>query len=184
MHRVIRPEEHRSRADALGPEAGARAVARGGVEGNPEDGCVDARKIGDVRGAHERAHAREPRDHLRVDWPVGRARHYSTRARKRFVRSWFGEEKNVSGGASSMTLPSSIIRIELATLWAKRNSCETTTIVIPSRASPSITSSTSRTSSTSSAEVGSSNSIALGLITRARAIATRCCWPPESSSGY
>ena len=40
---------------------------------------------------------------------------YSTSARNRFVRSWLGEEKNVSGGASSITFPSSIIRIELAT---------------------------------------------------------------------
>jgi hypothetical protein len=35
----------------------------------------------------------------------------------------------------------------------------------------------------SSAEVGSSNSIAIGSIDSARAIATRCCWPPESWPG-
>ena len=29
-------------------------------------------------------------------------------------------------------------------------------------------------------EKGSSSSISLGLQTRARAMATRCCWPPES----
>src|SRR5205823_2408712 len=136
-------------------------VARGGVEGNPEDGCVDPGEIRHVRRAHERAHARKSRDDLGIEWPVGRACHHSTNARNRLVRSWLGEEKNVSGGASSITLPSSIIRIELATWCAKRSSCDTTTIVIPSRASPSITSSTSRTSSTSSAEVGSSNSSAL-----------------------
>src|SRR6266480_7495267 len=79
---------------------------------------------------------------------------YSTSARKRRVRSCVGDEKNCSGGASSMIRPSSIIRIELATWCAKRSSCETTTIVMPSRASPSMTSSTSRTSSTSSADVG------------------------------
>ena len=46
---------------------------------------------------------------------------------------------------------------------------------------------TSRTSliiSGSSAEVGSSKSITLGSMARARAIATRCCWPPESWAGY
>ena len=46
---------------------------------------------------------------------------------------------------------------------------------------------TSRTSliiSGSSAEVGSSKSITLGSIASARAIATRCCWPPESWAGY
>ena len=49
-----------------------------------------------------------------------------------------------------------------------------------SLASPS---STSPTSSGSSAEVGSSNSISFGSIASARAIATRCCWPPESCAG-
>ena len=31
--------------------------------------------------------------------------------------------------------------------------------------------------------LGSSKSIGLGFITRARAIATRCYWPPESCAG-
>ena len=46
---------------------------------------------------------------------------------------------------------------------------------------------TSRTSliiSGSSAEVGSSKSITFGSIARDRAMATRCCWPPESWAGY
>ena len=46
---------------------------------------------------------------------------------------------------------------------------------------------TSRTSliiSGSSAEVGSSKSITFGSIASARAMATRCCWPPESWAGY
>ena len=46
---------------------------------------------------------------------------------------------------------------------------------------------TSRTSliiSGSSAEVGSSKSITFGSMASARAIATRCCWPPESWAGY
>ena len=47
-----------------------------------------------------------------------------------------------------------------------------------------MTSSTSLIISGSSAEVGSSNSIAIGSIASARAIATRCCWPPDSSAGY
>ena len=46
-----------------------------------------------------------------------------------------------------------------------------------------MTASTSPTSSGSSADVGSSNSITLGFITSARAMATRCCWPPDSSDG-
>jgi len=47
-----------------------------------------------------------------------------------------------------------------------------------------MTSSTSLIISGSSAEVGSSNSIAIGSMDSARAIATRCCWPPESWPGY
>ena len=46
---------------------------------------------------------------------------------------------------------------------------------------------TSRTSliiSGSRAEVGSSKSMTLGSIASERAIATRCCWPPESWAGY
>ena len=54
---------------------------------------------------------------------------------------------------------------------------------MPSSASACITSSTSLIISGSSAEVGSSNSIAFGSMASARAIDTRCCWPPESSSG-
>src|SRR5713226_6546919 len=57
-------------------------------------------------------------------------------------------------------------------------------MVMPSRASSTMTSSTSFIISGSSAEVGSSNSIAIGSMASARAIATRCCCPPESWPGY
>ena len=43
--------------------------------------------------------------------------------------------------------------------------------------------STARPERVSSAPVGSSANITLGSPTRARAMATRCCWPPESRSG-
>ncbi len=45
-------------------------------------------------------------------------------------------------------------------------------------------SSTSLIISGSSAEVGSSNSMIFGFMHSARAIATRCCWPPDSWPGY
>ena len=45
-------------------------------------------------------------------------------------------------------------------------------------------SSTSLIISGSSAEVGSSNSMMRGFMQSERAIATRCCWPPESWPGY
>ena len=60
----------------------------------------------------------------------------------------------------------------------------TTSMVIPSAASPVITASTSLIISGSSALVGSSNSITLGFIASDRAMATRCCCPPESCAGY
>ncbi|CAB3922422.1 hypothetical protein LMG26841_05688 [Achromobacter dolens] len=72
----------------------------------------------------------------------------------------------------------------LATLRAKPISWVTHSIVMPlSWARLTITSSTSLTISGSSAEVGSSNSMILGLMHSERAMATRCCWPPESWPG-
>ncbi len=70
-----------------------------------------------------------------------------------------------------------------ATSRAKAISWVTTTIVMPSAASSRMTASTSPTSSGSSALVGSSKSISLGFMASARAIATRCCCPPESWAG-
>ncbi|MFE1250980.1 hypothetical protein [Streptomyces sp. NPDC058741] len=63
---------------------------------------------------------------------------------------------------------------------AKPISWVTTTMVIPSSANCRITSRTSPTSSGSRAEVGSSNSISLGFMASARAMATRCCCPPDA----
>ena len=60
----------------------------------------------------------------------------------------------------------------------------THSMVMPSSASSTMVSSTSLTISGSSAEVGSSNSMIFGFMHSARAIATRCCWPPDSWPGY
>ena len=67
---------------------------------------------------------------------------------------------------------------------AKPISWVTTTMVIPSLANDVITLSTSLIISGSSALVGSSNSMTFGFIASDRAIATRCCWPPDSCAGY
>src|SRR5881409_3543696 len=72
----------------------------------------------------------------------------------------------------------------VATRRANPISWVTTIIVMPSFASPVMTSSTSEIISGPSADVGSSKSIASGSIASARAIATRCCSPPESCPGY
>ena len=95
-----------------------------------------------------------------------------------------GSVSTCAGGPDSSTTPPSMNSTWSATCWANRISWVTTTIVQPSAARSLITCSTSPTSSGSSAEVGSSNSISLGRSASARAIPTRCCWPPESWYGY
>ena len=95
-----------------------------------------------------------------------------------------GLVKNSSGVRSSTIAPSSMKTTRLAAVRAKPISCVTTTIVMPPAARSTMTSSTSLIISGSSAEVGSSKSMTFGSIASARAIATRCCWPPESWAGY
>ena len=71
-----------------------------------------------------------------------------------------------------------------ATVRAKPISWVTQIMVIPVSARSIITSSTSLIISGSSAEVGSSNSMMRGSMQSERAMATRCCCPPESALGY
>src|SRR5258707_1054067 len=99
------------------------------------------------------------------------------------ARSERGLPKNSSLGRSSTIRPLSMKITRWATFLAKPISWVTTIIVIPSLASSTMTSSTSLIISGSSAEVGSSKSIAIGSMESARAIATRCCCPPESCPG-
>ena len=89
-----------------------------------------------------------------------------------------------SGGPTSMNDPSSMKKTRSAASRAKDISWVTTIIVVPAWASSSMTSRTSPTSVGSSAEVGSSNSSTFGSMASARAIATRCFWPPDSRDGY
>ncbi|MNT27476.1 hypothetical protein D3C72_1631080 [compost metagenome] len=70
-----------------------------------------------------------------------------------------------------------------ATSRAKPISCVTTSMVMRSSANCFMVRSTSPVSSGSSAEVGSSNSMMSGSIANARAIATRCFWPPDRRVG-
>ncbi|CFP62824.1 Protein of uncharacterised function (DUF1602) [Bordetella pertussis] len=85
--------------------------------------------------------------------------------------------------AISRISPASMKITRSLTSRAKPISCVTQTMVMPSRASDFITCSTSPTISGSSALVGSSNSMMGGLSASARAMATRCCWPPDSAPG-
>src|SRR5262245_8322305 len=79
--------------------------------------------------------------------------------------------------------PSARNRTESA--WAAAiGSWVTMTTVWPKRRTASCSSaSTSAALLLSRAPVGSSAKIAVGFITSARATATRCCWPPDSSAG-
>ena len=62
--------------------------------------------------------------------------------------------------------------------------CVMTTVVVPSsRLTRSSASSTTTPVEMSSAPVGSSQSSTSGRLAMARAIATRCCSPPESCAG-
>src|SRR6185312_12112180 len=103
--------------------------------------------------------------------------------RKLRVVSCCGWPKNSCGGACSTILPPAMKITRSATLRAKPISCVTHSMVMPSSARLIMVSSTSLTISGSSAEVGSSNSMILGVMHRALAIATRCCCPPESWLG-
>src|SRR5690606_33961012 len=106
-----------------------------------------------------------------------------TRWRKERVRSWAGWSMTWAGGPCSTIRPWSMNTTVSATSRAKEISCVTITSVVPALASERITARTSATSSGSSALVGSSNRSTLGRRARARAIATRCCCPPESWRG-
>ena len=99
------------------------------------------------------------------------------------MRASRGWVKITSGEPDSRITPPSITATTSATSRAKPISCVTTIMVMPSRASSFMTCSTSPTSSGSSAEVGSSNSMTLGCMASARAMATRCFWPPDRLAG-
>src|SRR5215212_3683687 len=103
--------------------------------------------------------------------------------RKSLARSVRGLAKNSSGGAASRIRPPSMNTTRLAAERAKPISWLTTIMVMPAAARSRMTSRTSLIISGSRAEVGSSNSSSLGSMARARAIATRCCWPPDSWAG-
>jgi uncharacterized peroxidase-related enzyme len=107
----------------------------------------------------------------------------STLDRNVWVRWWTGLVITSRGLPASTITPPSMNTSESPTSRAKPISWVTTTIVMPSAASWRITSSTSPTSSGSRALVGSSKSMSLGSMASARAMATRCCWPPDSWAG-
>ena len=95
-----------------------------------------------------------------------------------------GSRSAPCAGPSSTITPSSMNTTRSPTSRAKPISWVTTIIVMPSSARARITSSTSLDQlGVERARSTSSNSISFGSMASARAIATRCCWPPESRAG-
>ncbi len=70
LRRVVRAQSDRGGADRLGPETGARAIRRRGVERDAENRDVDVLGALDERAAREGLHARVPRSQKRVGRPV------------------------------------------------------------------------------------------------------------------
>ena len=67
--------------------------------------------------------------------------------------------------------------------WISRGSWVTTHTALPLRARFTSSCITVEIELASSEAVGSSQSTSCGSVTKARAMATRCCWPPESCLG-
>jgi Kef-type K+ transport system membrane component KefB/voltage-gated potassium channel Kch len=149
----------------------------------PHAGPVAAMASFRVSLAGNRSARGEEMDHGLGESEVRRAQCERMRARNWRARSERGAPKKASLLSSSTMRPWSMKITRLATFLAKPISWVTHIIVMPSWASSTITSSTSLIISGSRAEVGSSKSMQIGSIASARAIATRCCWPPESWPG-
>ena len=155
----------------------------------PRDGShvtIDVERVVGVRREERRvedaAGGAEADDAVRI----GRRRGTAIRAPRRGSAAGGGSagRSNSSPGLpASTTRPSSMNTTWSATLRAKPISWVTTSIVMPRCARPAMRLRTPFTSSGSSALVASSKSMTSGSMASARAIATRCCWPPERSRG-
>src|SRR5204863_6212482 len=170
---------HRPEAEAAQERQGEASGEPGGDDERRElDGHDHAvRDVGQVLRHH-------PRVEERVDEavPVGHQCRWIWLMKAR-VRCCIGDSKIAAGVPSSTITPWSMKSTRSAALRAKPISWLTTTIAMPLSRKSRITPSTEPTSSGSSGLVGSSNSITRSPRAIAPAIATRCCWPPESCPG-
>src|SRR5450830_1085069 len=110
--------------------------------------------------------------------------HYNTLSRNARVRLSSGAVKILAGGPDSTMRPPFVKCTTSAISRAKRISCVTIRHVTPLAATSRMVVRTSLTVSGSSAAVTSSNIITRGCMARLRAMATRCCWPPDNWPGY
>src|SRR6516225_9254552 len=99
--------------------------------------------------------------------------------------SWVAPERNSPGVATRSTVPFLIRTIREASISASRTSCVTNSAALWkwARNSRKCRCSSKRVIG-SSAPNGSSNSSRGGSAASARAIPTRCFWPPDSPRGY
>src|SRR6185503_5450245 len=133
----------------------------------------------DGHGAdHERG-----QDGVALQAQEGEAQVVEEHARLLLVQTLADSRLPLSGTAlRSMTWPSSTCTLRCARR-ASSGSCVTMMMVVPLELMPSSRSSTWRAMSESRLPVGSSASRMRGSPASARAMATRCCWPPESWEG-
>src|SRR5690606_5431149 len=98
--------------------------------------------------------------------------------------SWPGLAHSPSGcgGGPSWTMrPSRTTTPRVMSGSSGPSSCATRTMVLPAATSPASVSASSRWVSASTPAVGSSMTYVSGSPASARAMSTRCCWPPESA---
>ena len=98
------------------------------------------------------------------------------------VASSPGRRTRLGPAVRSVTMPSTMCTLRCARA-ASSGSWVTITTVVPAALISSISSSTERAICESRLPVGSSASSRRGLPASARAIAARCCWPPDNSAG-
>ena len=108
---------------------------------------------------------------------------YNTILKNLMVLGSRGQVKIWSGLPSSLTMPSQMKSTRSETSRAKAISWVTMRMVMPLRVRSLMTFRTSLTISGSRAEVGSSKSMTSGCMARARTMARRCFWPPDSFRG-
>src|SRR5438132_4853929 len=101
------------------------------------------------------------------------------------IRAQDGEDAEHGDGQemSHRSLPSEISSTRSAADMMRGSWVENTNVTSRSRLRRRISSTMSRPVALSRLAVGSSASTSAGSPTSARAMATRCCWPPESSGG-
>src|SRR5436190_5710883 len=191
-------ERHRPCRHVIGADhAGFGADLTGAVASTRAVRCADVDRHAHEAGAEPFGRGLGGQPHHRGG--PGKARHLVAAVRlvehgrslfcqRTLERNWrkrsdFCSLNIASGGPCSSIWPLCRKTTSVETSRAKPISWVTTIMVRPSSASLRMTWRTSPTSSGLSAEVGSSNSMTSGSMHRARAIATRCCWPPERPDG-